>query len=352
MGFKENLRILRLNASLTQEQLGNKVCVHFNTVSKWERGETAPDLSLYGPLSSALSVSLEKLLGIEEKDCQSGNFDALALGRTIAKQRKRFALSQSDLAKRLQTSSDIVSKWERGIVSPRIEQVVEMASLFEVSVSALYFAKASLSLVPIVSEKKSSKILITVAVFLVALVLAFTIFFVADALIKANYQDAPPPNPPTQAGEGKGDENAEQDAPLVEYGLPILGGEVLLEADFRNLIYNETLKQWMLYKGIVIGAEAGASVLAVCDGTITRINKYTSLGYEVCIVDETGITFNYIGVEAVSTLTVGASVSRGETIGFLQSSIMSEVWLGTHLRLEVSNDEGKKINPRELIDFN
>lgn len=44
MEIKDLLRINRENNKLTQEQLADKIYVSRQTVSKWERGESLPDL--------------------------------------------------------------------------------------------------------------------------------------------------------------------------------------------------------------------------------------------------------------------------------------------------------------------
>ena len=50
---------------LTQEQLAVKLKVSFQAVSKWERGETLPDIKLLPVLASQLGTSADSLLGYE-----------------------------------------------------------------------------------------------------------------------------------------------------------------------------------------------------------------------------------------------------------------------------------------------
>ncbi|MBQ2908869.1 MAG: helix-turn-helix transcriptional regulator, partial [Clostridia bacterium] len=45
MEFNERLKALRKKAGLTQSDFADKTGVHFQTVSKWERGASAPDIS-------------------------------------------------------------------------------------------------------------------------------------------------------------------------------------------------------------------------------------------------------------------------------------------------------------------
>ncbi len=61
MKLGENLRAARTAAGLSQEALGERLGVVSQTVSKWERGESAPDAMLLPTLADALGVSLDAL---------------------------------------------------------------------------------------------------------------------------------------------------------------------------------------------------------------------------------------------------------------------------------------------------
>ena len=59
---------LRRKANLSQEQLAEKVGVSRQTISKWELGETAPDIKQAQVLSQVFSVSLDELTGNDTKE--------------------------------------------------------------------------------------------------------------------------------------------------------------------------------------------------------------------------------------------------------------------------------------------
>jgi transcriptional regulator with XRE-family HTH domain len=61
MSLGENIREARLALSLSQEELGEKLGLAHQTVSKWERDESMPDASLLPALSDLLHVSLDRL---------------------------------------------------------------------------------------------------------------------------------------------------------------------------------------------------------------------------------------------------------------------------------------------------
>lgn len=61
----ENIKRLRLNRQITQEQLSVAMGVSCAAVSKWERGETLPDISLLPLLAHYFSVSIDELMGYD-----------------------------------------------------------------------------------------------------------------------------------------------------------------------------------------------------------------------------------------------------------------------------------------------
>lgn len=59
----ETIRFYRQKEGLTQDALAAKLLVSPQAVSKWENGQTAPDISLLLPLSRVLRVSVNEILG-------------------------------------------------------------------------------------------------------------------------------------------------------------------------------------------------------------------------------------------------------------------------------------------------
>ncbi len=64
--FGENAKRLRKEKGLTQEALADYLGVSFQTVSKWEREESYPDISLLPVISSFFGVSVDDLLGVDK----------------------------------------------------------------------------------------------------------------------------------------------------------------------------------------------------------------------------------------------------------------------------------------------
>lgn len=62
MKFNEKLVKLRKEAGLSQEELGNKLNVARQTVSKWELGETTPEMDKLVKMSEIFNITLDELI--------------------------------------------------------------------------------------------------------------------------------------------------------------------------------------------------------------------------------------------------------------------------------------------------
>jgi len=58
---------LRKIKGMTQNDLGERLNISFQAVSKWERGEALPDTSILIDLASALETSVDYILNGGEK---------------------------------------------------------------------------------------------------------------------------------------------------------------------------------------------------------------------------------------------------------------------------------------------
>lgn len=61
----------------------------------------------------------------------------LSLAANIGRLRKERAMTQEQLADALGVSFAAVSKWERGVATPELKLIAEMADLFGISLDAL-----------------------------------------------------------------------------------------------------------------------------------------------------------------------------------------------------------------------
>ncbi|MCR4961844.1 MAG: helix-turn-helix transcriptional regulator [Lachnospiraceae bacterium] len=62
MDFNNKLYELRKQKGLSQEELANRLNVSRQTVSKWEVGESAPDMEKLAAISELFDISLDELV--------------------------------------------------------------------------------------------------------------------------------------------------------------------------------------------------------------------------------------------------------------------------------------------------
>jgi len=70
MFIARNLRQLRMDKGLTQEELATRVGVTGQAVGKWERDESYPDITLLPGLANLFGVTVDQLIGMEEVNMQ------------------------------------------------------------------------------------------------------------------------------------------------------------------------------------------------------------------------------------------------------------------------------------------
>ena len=64
--FGRRLAYLRHQQNLTQKTVAERCCVTIQAVSKWERGQSCPDILILDDLASALGVKVKDLFPPED----------------------------------------------------------------------------------------------------------------------------------------------------------------------------------------------------------------------------------------------------------------------------------------------
>ena len=80
MFIAKNLKRLRLGKGLTQEELSERMGVTAQAVSKWERDECFPDITLLPGLANCFGVTVDELIGmaeISDKEKRNGVFSKM-----------------------------------------------------------------------------------------------------------------------------------------------------------------------------------------------------------------------------------------------------------------------------------
>lgn len=71
MKIARRIRQTRIEKNMTQVNLADAMEVSYQAVSNWERGNSMPDISKLEELCAVLDISLEELLGTEQKTAEA-----------------------------------------------------------------------------------------------------------------------------------------------------------------------------------------------------------------------------------------------------------------------------------------
>ena len=138
-------------------------------------------------------------------------------------------------------------------------------------------------------------------------------------------------------------QNNENTTSETQFIFPV-EGEVIKEFAKDNLIYSETLEEWITHTGIDIKAERTTVVKATADGTVKTIKNDPRYGLTVTIEHNDGYTSVYSSLLSAEFVKEGEKVSQGQTIGTVGNSSVFEVAEDNHLHFELLKD-GSNINP-------
>ena len=141
----------------------------------------------------------------------------------------------------------------------------------------------------------------------------------------------------------------EEEKKELEFDVPV-EGEITKKFAKDNLIYSETLKEWVTHLGIDIKAEQASVVKASESGKISSIKNDPRYGLTVIIEHDDGYKTVYSNLLTTEFVEVGEEVEKGQTIATVGSSAAFEIADESHLHFEILKDN-VYVNPTDLIDF-
>jgi len=143
----------------------------------------------------------------------------------------------------------------------------------------------------------------------------------------------------------------EPEKPEAEtYAFP-LEGEISKGHSTDIPVFSTTLGDFRIHTGIDISADEGATVRAAADGTVSKVYYDPFGGQTVEISHSGGVTSRYSNLDKEVSVKVGDSVKRGDSIGTVGDTSLSELADEAHLHFEI-NVNGSQTDPVEFIANN
>lgn len=121
-------------------------------------------------------------------------------------------------------------------------------------------------------------------------------------------------------------------------------GEIICEYAKDNLIYSETLKEWVTHTAIDIKADKTSVIKSAADGVVKSIVNDPRYGLTVVISHDEGYETVYSNLLTAEFVVVGEEVAQGQTIGTAGNTASFESCMECHLHFELLKD-GEYLDP-------
>ncbi len=123
----------------------------------------------------------------------------------------------------------------------------------------------------------------------------------------------------------------------LSFSMPV-EGEIIRKFAKDNLIYSETLKEWITHMGIDIKADKTTVVKSAEKGTVKSIKNDPRYGLTVVVEHEDGFKTVYSNLLTAEFVSEGEKVSKGQTIGTVGTTAIFESADEPHLHFEILKD--------------
>lgn len=130
----------------------------------------------------------------------------------------------------------------------------------------------------------------------------------------------------------------EEPVKKLEFMYP-LEGEIQKKFAIDNLVFSETLQEWIVHKGIDIKAPRTTVVKAAEEGTVQAIKNDPRYGLTVIIEHRDGYKTIYANLLTTEFVKEGETVTKGQSLGTVGNSAAFEIADEPHLHFEMLKDE-------------
>lgn len=120
----------------------------------------------------------------------------------------------------------------------------------------------------------------------------------------------------------------------ITFVMPV-DGEIVRGFAKDNLVYSETLQEWIVHQAIDIKANSRDVVKASAEGTVVAIKNDPRYGLTVIIEHEGGFKTVYSNLLTAEFVVEGEQVKQGQTLGTVGSSATFEISDEPHLHFEM-----------------
>jgi len=315
--FSQYFSYLRKENHLTLKDMSDILFVSPQTINKYEKGLSYPDLAVVFKIAKIFNVDLDSFMNLKNECnnnlCNENEFNIEKFAANFTFLRKINNLTLTDLSKKIGVQYQTISNWEKAKSVPNIEQLIMCSKIFKVSCSSLYFALSESKKTKNKNFWKSKK------VFFVCLLVLLCIFTTINILITKLFSDNNVSNNSNLIGNitTSSDINEEKIKYVLPYDVDATIQVYFFEPEDTITIQEQSIIE---YKGNYkpsIGCyftynNYSFDIMSCCEGIVSEIKKDELYGNIVNIICE-NTTYAYCGVGNIK-VNVGDNVIAGQII--------------------------------------
>lgn len=125
-------------------------------------------------------------------------------------------------------------------------------------------------------------------------------------------------------------------------------GEISKEYAQENLVYSETLQEWVTHTGIDIKADKTTVVKSAEKGTVKTIKNDPRYGLTIVVEHANGYKTVYANLLTSEFVVEGEKVEKGQSLGTVGNTAVFEIADEPHLHFEILKDS-MPVNPSDFI---
>ena len=178
---------------------------------------------------------------------------------------------------------------------------------------------------------------ITGAIFVLAIIIFAIVFYMYNKQWNEDYEEIGQINSiaedyeETSSSFGK---TVKEEAKNPVFQMPV-EGEIVKKFAKTNLVYSNTLGEWVTHNGIDIKADKTTVVKASESGTVKSIKNDPRYGLTIIIEHTNDYTTVYSNLLSTEFVVVGEKVEKGQTIGTVGNTATFEIADEPHLHFEI-----------------
>ena len=172
------------------------------------------------------------------------------------------------------------------------------------------------------------------------------------APVQPEVPPAAKPKPEKSISSAQITQSSPEQTPAVASQRPVytwpVKGEVISDFSLEVLAYDQTMGDWRTHSGVDIAAEQGSRVLAMGNGTVTRVYEDGLMGSTVVIDHGAGLVSRYHNLTSRPAVREGDEVVTGTVIGAVGDTAIAETGRPSHLHLEVMLND-RSVDPMDYL---